>query len=256
MTSPGVVGGGLVSRSPDRARRWAGCADPAAATGETAGTRTRRRRAAARSPSQRVALESAAATSSRMSFQSMNAPGLVHRVGVHRLRCSPAPPGSSRGRGPPAPRAASPGAGSPAASCVPAQRVAPTTRINGRQAASSKARPRRPCPRVRRPRPPAPGDGVSPGGQGRGQGVAAGQRRRDRQRRGGPVRGVLLQAAQDDPLDRGIELAARGCDGLDGSAARRAGRGSSAERVGVEGLPAGEQLVEHQAEGVDVAADA
>ncbi len=89
--------------------------------------------------------------------------------------------------------------------------------------------------------------------EGRRERIAAGKRRRDLRRRGGPRRRILLEAAQDHALDDGIE-----------SRRDRRGRGRRVlgvlalellERRALEGLAARVELVEHQPERVDVAAD-
>ncbi len=90
------------------------------------------------------------------------------------------------------------------------------------------------------------------GGEGRGQRVAAGQRRSHRAGRSGTPARLLLEAAQDDALDRRVHV---------GDEARRRRRRrllvlprQLGERAPLERLLAGEHLVQDEAERIDVAA--
>ena len=89
---------------------------------------------------------------------------------------------------------------------------------------------------------------------GRLERVAAGQHRGDDERRGGAAPRLLLEAGEDRPLDRGVETGHEGRRldrPLVAVLAHELGQG-----LALEGAAARVELVQHEAEGVDVAADA
>src|SRR4029079_1175394 len=95
------------------------------------------------------------------------------------------------------------------------------------------------------------GGGRFTGGEGGGKRVAAGQRDRDGDRRCRPLLGVARQAAHDPPFHRRIEVAHDRRRRDDGPGVVQLLQ--VADRLGVVGPPAGEDLEQDQAEGVDVA---
>ena len=98
------------------------------------------------------------------------------------------------------------------------------------------------------------GDGVSPAASAAASGSPPGSAAATASAERGPRRRVLLEAAQDHALDGRIE-ARRDRSRARSAAPRRACAASSASVAASKALAPGEELVEHEAERVDVAPD-